>query len=153
MSSDDLLFLILISVEMVFDALVVSWMSGRAAKRALIRVFAKPDEEAQAAFAALFMSLWGAFGTKSIEIKAADGTLVKVSAYDLISRAVGESVVNRIRGLEGSIVKEAQESGLLQRKGEDTGQYLARVMGQRLMPKIQQAAESYIDKVLKEKMP
>lgn len=140
---DDWLIVLLISAEAIFDLLAVTWMT----KHILLKAFEHPTPATERAFAGLFVQLWSALMTPSVEVstgkKDEDGDEIKkkVAPFEIIVRAAGESVVARLRGLQGAVERDGNALLGLPRKGQSTQEYLLEQLGNRLMPVIQSKIE------------
>lgn len=146
---DDWLLILLITVEMLFDAIVVSWLSGRETKKALLRTFTEPDEAAKVAFSGLFSEMLACLMTPSIEvpIKGGEkGEVKRISPAQALMGQAADSVVNRLRGLQGAVERDANAIMGLPRKGQSTQDYLFEQLAMKLMPTVEKKVAEFASK-------
>lgn len=146
---DDWLLILLITVEMLFDAFVVSYLSGRETKKALLRTFTAPDDDSKEAFKGLFNEMLECLMVPSIEVPVKGGEkgeVRRVSPAQLLMSQAGDSVVSRLRGLQGAVERDGNALFGLPRKGQSTQDYLLEQLALKLMPTVEKKVSEFASK-------
>ena len=122
------------------------------AGESVMKALKDPTPDTIEAVNGLFAVFWHTANTPQIEIrKNEDGQPVLITPIQAIVGAAGDAVMNRLRGLQGSVAKGAQSLeaaalGInLPRKGQSTGEYLLEQLIQRVSPAIEAKVNEVIN--------
>lgn len=130
------------------------------------RAIANPDEEMQEALDGLMLHLWTWLNTASLEVDGPLGeddkpTKVKISPLQNVLGSlidtISQKIYNRFMGAKGAAIKDANRAaaeafGLPPgpRKGQSTGDfYVEQIIG-RLMPKIDEKLNTWLENLNKQ---
>ena len=112
-----------------------------------------PDPDVIGALTSLFRVMWNTANDPCLESGRKDekGKPEIITPIEALVDAAGDSIVNRLRGLQGSVVKAAQSVGEaafgipLPRKGQSSGEFVIEQILMRLTPVIDQKVEEFIN--------
>ena len=163
MESSEILALLLVVVfNGVFDAVVVAYLAGRRSKQALINALIEPDEGTKQAIRGVFREMWVTMNEPSIKIESGKDEEGKpkfetLTPLQSIIGEIGRSVLNRIRGLQGSTQAGANRmaadvAGLagipMPKRGQSTSEFLLEQLGTQLIPRLGPIIEKKLEDLL-----
>lgn len=74
-----------------------------------------------------------------------------VSVMDIAIEKISDKVMQKFRGLQGSLTRDAQKLGMLPRKGQSNFEFLMQQGIERIMPKIEDSLAAKIEGILGKK--